>query len=141
MSDELLPYYERELKFLSSLGADFAEKFTKVAGRLKLGVDGTGDPHVERLIQAVAFLNARVRHKLDDDFPEIAESLLSVLYPHYLRPIPSMAIVQLELDSGQAELHQGHQVPPRTLVETEEDSLTGERCLFRTEGDTTLWPL
>jgi type VI secretion system protein ImpG len=68
MSDELLPYFDRELKHLQALGAEFAQRHPQVASRLKLGPEGTGDPHVERLVQAVAFLNARIRHKLEDDF-------------------------------------------------------------------------
>src|SRR3970282_1212300 len=96
--DPLLPYYERELTFLRQLGAELASKYPKVAGRLLLEADKSEDPHVERLIQAFAFLAARIHHKLDDEFPEITEALLGVLYPHYLAPVPSVAIVQFALD-------------------------------------------
>ena len=88
MSDQLLPYYERELKFIRQMAAEFAEKYPKVAGRLLLQPDTCEDPHVERLIEAFALLAGRVHHKLDDEFPEITEALLDVLYPHYLRPVP-----------------------------------------------------
>jgi len=87
MSDELLTYYNEELKFLRLMGAEFAVKHSKIAGRLRLSTDGSDDPHVERIIEAFAYLNARIRHKLDDDFPEIVDSLLGVLYPHYQNPI------------------------------------------------------
>ncbi|HUE72051.1 MAG TPA: type VI secretion system baseplate subunit TssF [Pirellulaceae bacterium] len=139
MSDELLPYFERELKQLTALGDDFATRHPQVASRLRLGAGG--DPHVERLVQAVAFLNGRIRHKLDDSFPELTEAILSVLYPHYLRPIPSLAMVQMELDAGQHELLSGHQVPRGTSIETEPDAMFSERCQYRTAYDTTLWPL
>ena len=66
------------------------------------------DPHVERMIEAFAYLNARTRHKLEDEFPELTEALLGVLYPHYQAPIPSMAIVQFELDAEQKQLTTGH---------------------------------
>ena len=46
------------------------------------------DPHVERMLEAFAFLAARVHLKIDDDFPEISEALLNIVYPHYVRPIP-----------------------------------------------------
>src|SRR5262245_30605206 len=108
MSDALLPYYNRELSYLRRLGAEFAQANPKIAGRLRLGPDASEDPHVERLIQAVAYLNARTRLKLEDDFPEITNALLGVLYPHYQVPIPAMAIVQLEMDPAQAELTTGH---------------------------------
>ncbi|HUT09706.1 MAG TPA: type VI secretion system baseplate subunit TssF [Thermoguttaceae bacterium] len=54
MSDELLPYYNRELAFIRRLGAEFAEAHPKIAGRLCLGPDAAEDPHVERLIEAFA---------------------------------------------------------------------------------------
>ena len=91
MRDELLGYYERELGFLRQMGAEFAQKYPKVAGRLLLEPDKCEDPHVERMIEAFAFLAGRVHLKIDDEFPEITESLLNVLYPHYLAPIPSMS--------------------------------------------------
>ncbi len=141
MSDELLPYYERELKHLQALGAEFAQRHPQVATRLKLGPEGTGDPHVERLVQAVAFLNARVRYKLEDDFPELTQSLLGVLYPHYMRPVPSLSIAQMELDSSQHELFKGYPVARGTAIETEPDTSFGEMCRYRTAYDMTLWPL
>jgi len=98
MRDELLPYYERELTFIRQMAAEFAEKYPKPAGRLLLGPDTCEDPHVERLIEAFALLCGRVHHKLDDEFPEITESMLYVLYPHYLIPVPSQGIAQLLLD-------------------------------------------
>ena len=91
MADELLPYYNRELSYVRRLAAEFAESHPKIAGRLRLSQDAIEDPHVARLIEAFAFLTARIRRKLDDDFPELTEALLNVLYPHYLSPVPSMA--------------------------------------------------
>src|SRR5215470_2348308 len=104
MPDELLPYYERELAFLRQSGAEFAAKYPKIASRLLLEAGKCEDPHVERLLQAFALLAARVHHKIDDEFPELTDALLSILYPHYLAPIPSMAIVQFELDPAQSSL-------------------------------------
>src|SRR5215813_12067948 len=99
MRDELLRYYEDELSYLRQMGAQFAEKYPKIASRLRLeSSKETEDPHVERLIEAFAFLAARVHLKLDDDFPEITEALFSVIYPHFVRPIPSMAIADFQVD-------------------------------------------
>ncbi|HVS40409.1 MAG TPA: type VI secretion system baseplate subunit TssF [Gemmataceae bacterium] len=139
MSEELLPYYNRELSYIRRLGAQFAEAHPKIAGRLRLGPDAAEDPHVERLIEAFAYLNARTRLKLEDEFPEITESLLGVLYPHYQAPLPSMAIVQFELDPEQNELTTGHTIPRHSLLETE--PIDGEPCRFRTAYRTTLWPI
>src|SRR4051794_41934228 len=118
MSDELLPYYNRELSYIRRLAAQFAEAHPKIAGRLRLGPETSDDPHVERLIEAFAYLTARVRHKLDDDFPEITEALLGVLYPHYQAPVPSLSIIQFELDPEKNQLTAGYPIPRHTEVET-----------------------
>ncbi len=87
MRDDLLLYYERELSFLRHMGAQFAEQYPKIASRLNLEPDKCEDPHVERLLEAFAFLAARVHLKIDDEFPEITEALLSIIYPHFIRPV------------------------------------------------------
>src|SRR3569833_936399 len=102
MIDELLPYYERELTFIRQMAGEFGEKYPGVAGRLKLEPHTCEDPHVERLIEAFALLAGRVHRKLDDQFPEITESLIDVLYPHYLLSVPSMAIAQFRSKSDES---------------------------------------
>ena len=139
MRDELLSYYERELSFLRQSGAEFAAKYPKIAGRLLLDADKCEDPHVERLLQAFAFLTARVHHKIDDEFPEITDALLSVLYPHYLAPVPSMAIVQFVLDPEQGKLTSGHRIGPGTTLYSQ--PVNGQPCRFRTCYPVTLWPI
>jgi type VI secretion system protein ImpG len=139
MSDELLPYYARELAILRTSAADFAQRHPKVAGRLRLGRDESQDPHVERLLQGVAFLAADVQKRLDDDFPELTDGLLDLLYPHYLRPMPSMTIVQMAIDRKQAALSAGYRVARGAQIETE--VVDGDRCIYRTCFDLHLWPL
>src|SRR5580698_9221249 len=95
MFDELHAYYNRELGYLRKLAAEFAEQHPKIAGRLRLSGEAADDPHVERLLQGFAFIAARIHRKLDDDFPELTQGLLEILYPHYLAPIPSMAVIEL----------------------------------------------
>ena len=96
MSDELLYFYEKELTFLRQSGAEFARAYPKIASRLRMSEDVVEDPHVSRLLEGVAYLNARVQKKIADDFPEISDALLDNLYPHYLRPLPSMAVVEFK---------------------------------------------
>ena len=88
MRDDLLLYYERELTFLRQMGAEFAVKYPKIASRLMIEPDKCEDPHVERMLEAFAFLAARVHLKIDDEFPRFTQHLLEILYPHYLAPIP-----------------------------------------------------
>ncbi len=91
MRDELLWYYERELTFQRRMGADFARRYPQVAGRLQLEETKCEDPHVERLLEGFAFLAARIHLRLDDDFPDVAESMLSLLAPQLVRPVPSLS--------------------------------------------------
>jgi type VI secretion system protein ImpG len=139
MRDDLLTYYERELAFMRQSGAEFADKYRKIASRLQLEAGQSEDPHVERLIQAFAFLTARVHHKIDDEFPEITDALLSVLYPHYLTPVPSMSVVQFVHDANQGKLSSGHLIPRGTALYSQ--AVGDTPCRFRTCYPVTLWPV
>jgi type VI secretion system protein ImpG len=137
--DELLDYYERELNYLRQLGAEFGQKYPKIAGRLILEPDKCDDPHVERLLEAFAFLAARVHLKIDDEFPEITEALLSILYPHYIRPLPSMSIVEMHLDADKGGAATPQKVPRGSVLNSR--SVAGVPCQFRTCFETTVLPL
>src|SRR5215470_13619897 len=136
MADELLSYYNQELLYLTKLGAEFAERHPAAAGRLRISADAVEDPHVSRLMQGVAFLNARIRRKLDDEFPELTDALLGQLYPHYLAPIPSMSIVSFAVQKDLAESR-----TVRAGCEIETEAIGGETCRFRTTQDVPLWPI
>jgi type VI secretion system protein ImpG len=139
MPDDLLTYYERELAFIRQMGGEFAAKYPKIASRLLLEPNRSEDPHVERLIQAFALLAGRIHHKIDDEFPEITDALLGVLYPHYLAPIPSMAIVECVIDPAQGQLTSGHCIPRGTVLYSQ--AVSGTPCRFRTCYPVTLWPI
>jgi type VI secretion system protein ImpG len=136
MFDELHAYYNRELDYLRKLAGDFAERHPKIAGRLRLSAEATDDPHVERLLQGFAFIAARIHRKLDDDFPELTQGMLEVLYPHYLAPIPSMAIVQL---AATPDLASPLEMAPGTQIDAA--PVGGENCRFCTAYPVTLWPI
>jgi type VI secretion system protein ImpG len=139
MRDELLYYYERELRFIRRLAADFAHRYPAVAGQLLLEPDKCEDPHVERLIEACAMLTARVQMRLDDEFPEITQAFLGLLYPHYLAPIPSCTVAQFVPDADRVEATTGMEIPRHTLLHT--PPVSGVRARFRTCFPLTLWPV
>src|SRR5438067_13197434 len=118
MSETLFPYYERELLFIRQFAQEFARQYPAAAGRLLLESNRSTDPHVERLIESFALLAGRIHHKIDDEFPEVTESLLNVLYPHYLRPIPTMSVAQFRIDPDQAQLTTGHTIEKDTDLYT-----------------------
>ncbi len=136
MSDTLLPYYDRELAAIKRLAAEFAETHPKIAGRLRLSADAVDDPHVARLLEGVAFLAGRVHHRLDDEFPELTDSLLGLLYPHYLAPIPSCMVAQLDC---QPDLHAAFEAAAGVIFDTE--PVHGETLRYRSTSSVTLWPI
>jgi type VI secretion system protein ImpG len=140
MSEALYPYYTRELVFIRQLAQEFAKQYPAIANRLLLEENGQStDPHVERLIQSFALLAGRIHHKLDDEFPELTDAVLGVLYPHYLAPVPSLAIIQFELDPGQAQLPDGFLIKKGTPLHTH--PVGDLPCRFRTGYPVTLWPV
>ena len=138
MLDDLLPYYEKELSHLRFLGQEFASQYPKIASRLLIEGDNCEDPHTERLIEAFSFLAARVHKKLDDEFPEIVESFLEVLYPHYLRPTPSMSIVEFSMGKSK-NVTEAYRVARHTEIHA--NPVDGVVCKFRTCYPVELWPI
>jgi type VI secretion system protein ImpG len=130
--DELFAQYERELVTMRQLCREYAERYPKVAAKLQMGGDACDDPHVERLIQSVALLCARVSKRLDDSYPQFTEALLNLLFPHYLRPFPSCAIVRF-LSATRGAGGSTATVPRGTLLESA--PVRGVNCKFQTAYD------
>lgn len=134
-----LRYYDAEMRYLREAGKEFAQAFPDRAAQLNMDKPGADDPFVERLFEGFAFLMGRLREKLDDDLPELTEGLVSLLWPHYLRTIPSLAVIELlpevALMKGSEVIEQGLQVlsqpigPQRT------------RCCYTTTQAVHLQPL
>lgn len=139
MSRSLYPYYEKELYFLRQAAQEFARQYPATAGRLLLEPNRSVDPHVERLLEGVALLAGRVQHKLDDEFPELTSALLGVLYPHYLAPVPSFAIVQFDADPTGLTSPTGFTLPVGTRLHT--PPVSGVPCRYRTAYPVDLWPV
>jgi type VI secretion system protein ImpG len=139
MDNLTLRYFDAEMRYLREAGQEFAEAFPDRAALLNLNKPGAQDPYVERLFEGFAFLMGRLREKLDDDLPELTEGLVSLLWPHYLRTIPSLSVVelapQLKDMKGIEVVRKGFEIlsqpigPHRT------------RCSYTTTQDLVLRPL
>ena len=136
MSDRLLPLYDQELGYLRALAGEFADAHPKIAGRLRLSADAVDDPHVARLIEGFALIAARIRQKLDDEFPELTDSLLGALYPHLLAPFPSASVAQF---SPMPSMGGAYRIARHTALEME--PIGGEACRYRTTQDVDVWPI
>lgn len=141
MHPKLLDYYEKELAFLRGMGKEFAERFPSVAQRLDLGRFECADPYVERLLEGVAFLTARIQLQMDAEFPGFTQYLLNMVYPHYLSPVPSMTILRFVADLDGGMTTTGFSLPKSTRLFTEVGLGGSSRCEFRTARDVMLWPI
>ena len=141
MDTRLMKHYESELLFLRDMGAEFAEAYPKVASRL--GMEGVEvlDPYVERLLEGVAFLSARVQLELELQYPAFTSNLLEIVYPHYLAPTPSMMIAKMEPDATNSAVKNGYVLPRHTVLRSRLSEGEQTPCEFRTSADLALWPL
>jgi len=141
MDRRLLRYYNQELQHLREMGGEFAREFPKIAGRLALDEFACADPYVERLLEGFAFLAARVHLKLDAEFPRFTQSLLDTVYPHYLTPTPSMAVVRFEPDLTEGALAEGFAIPRGTALRGNIGKGEQTACEYRTAHEVVLYPI
>lgn len=127
-------FYEDELSYLRDLGDEFSRQNPKLASFLSRKAT---DPDVERLLEGFAFLTARLRERLDSDLPEVAQGLVQMLWPHYLRPLPPMTLMAFE-QSG-AGTPDVVRVPRGTTIRSR--VVSGIACTFRTCYDIDVMPL
>lgn len=139
MDDLTLRYYEAEMRYLREAGKEFARAHPDRAAMLNLDKTGARDPYVERLFEGFAFLMGRLREKLDDDLPELTEGLVSLLWPHYMRTIPSLAVVAFSTEWQQ--LKQAEILPEGFSVLSRPVGPDRTVCQYRTTRDLTMQPL
>lgn len=143
MDPRLLRLYNEELAYLREGAREFGEEHETVASRLGLKTPTDPDPYVERLLEGVAFLGARVQLKLKDQYPEFTQHLLHAVQPHYLSPTPSICIAGFEPKEGDQALLKGHRVARGTELRAGGGAGDGQDTpvTFRTAHDVTLWPI
>lgn len=138
--ESILERYRDELVWLRRMGTRFAKKYPRLAKRLELTEGPSPDPHVERLIEGVAFLIARLQHNLESELPDITAGLLAMLYPHFFQPVPAMAIAQLQPAKGGAGMTTSMKLP-RGLQLYCNTSFEQRTCRWRTAYEVELWPI
>lgn len=139
MDDLTLRYYDAEMRYLLEAGEEFARAHPDRAALLNLDKADARDPYVERLFEGFAFMMGRLREKLDDDLPELTEGLVTLLWPHYLRTIPSMSIVEFSPDWREMKekiaIAKGFEILSRPIGEK------ATRCRYTTTQQIGLQPL
>lgn len=141
MDPRFLRYYENELRFMRDMGAEFAAEYPKIASRLALNNVEVMDPYVERLLEGFAFLAARVQLKIDAEFPTFTQSMLQMVYPHYLAPTPSMTVVEFQPGPLIKGSPQGADLPRGTVLRSILGTDDQTNCEFRTAHPVKLLPM
>jgi len=127
-------YYIQELNSLRVEGAQFAK--TNPGLSSYLAKEGQ-DPDVERMLEGFAFLTGKLRQKFDEELPEVSHNLVQLLWPNYIRPVPSYSIIQFDALK--------HELKNQTLVKgmqvLSKNSSEGVVCKFQTCFETQVLPL
>lgn len=98
------------------------------------------------------FLSGNLREKIDDQFPELTHSLLNMLWPNYLRPTPSMTIVEYTPEKNiiteATQVKRGTTLLSRPILVSAGDGLAAGRdtqgqpqCTFTHSRDLWLLPV
>nr|WP_241737600.1 type VI secretion system baseplate subunit TssF [Neptunicella marina] len=116
------------------MGKEFSEANPQLAPFL---AERGSDPDVERLLEGFSFLTSRLSQKLNDQLPELTHSMIEMMWPHYLRPIPSMSIVEFKPVAN--ALTESRQIKQGT--ELDSIPVEGTSCRFRTCYDVDISPL
>ena len=132
MDPRIIDLYNDELLHFMTEAAEFAREFPERAGRLSLDENRVEDPYVERLLEGVAFLAARVRLKVESQYPVFTQQLLEVLFPGWLAPSPSACVLRLSVDATNGGLDQGVVVPKGSHVVGSLKQNDELRCDFET---------
>ncbi|WP_295990000.1 type VI secretion system baseplate subunit TssF [Rugamonas sp.] len=141
MNPRFLRYYSQELQHLREVGGEFAQEYPKIAGRLGLDAFECADPYVERLLEGFSYMAARVQMKIDAEFPRFTQHLSELVYPHFLAPTPSMAVVQLQPDLSNPALQKGYVVPRGSAMRSVLGKGDNTACEYRSAHALTLWPV
>lgn len=126
-------YYQSELSHLRELAVEFSKAHPALAPML---AGPSSDPDVERLLEGTAFLSGMINQKLEDEFPEIVHGLIQLVFPHYLRPIPSTTIVRF---TPKPSLMETFSVPAGAQLAS--IPVKGMPCTFSTTFKVDLHPL
>ncbi len=139
MEDLTLRYFDAEMRYLRDAAKEFAQTHPDRASMLDLDKAGTPDPYVERLFEGFAFSMGRLRQKIDDDLPELTEGLVSMLWPHYMRTIPSLSVVGFMPELREMKI--AEEVPYGLEVYSRPVGIKNTVCRYRTTRSMMLNPL
>jgi type VI secretion system protein ImpG len=142
-------YFDAEMRLLNEAAIEFARSYPEQAGMLNLTEVRDRDPYIERLLEGMAYLTAHLRSRIDDDVPEISQTLLAQMWPQFIRPFPSCTVIEFTPKINQLPkpklYHKGTRVFSDPVGEdaNERKRVKEEKtcCEYRTVNAMTLNPI
>ena len=125
--------FRDELAYLHLQGNEFAKRNPNLSRFLS---EKSSDPDIERLLEGFAFLSARLRQKIEDDFPELTHSLINLLWPNYLRPLPSTTVIRFSPKTD--SITEKQIIKKNTSLRSQ--PVDGTQCRFATCHDVSIYP-
>lgn len=147
MNAQLIALYDRELQYLREKAAELAYYRPDTASQLglSLGHGRSQDSHVERLLEGVAYLAARVHLQLESGYSQIAQSLSETIYPQLISPFPACGIVEFQPDASLADdypISRHSELRVRVVSDHDRQISSPEtECIFQTTQEVTLVPI
>lgn len=132
-------YFDAEMRLLNEAAVEFAQAYPEQASMLNITEIRDRDPYIERLLEGMAYLTAQIRSRIDDDVPEICQTLLSQMWPQFTRPFPSSTVI--EFKSKLNQLQMPHEFPKGTVALSNSVGKEHTICEYRTTAPVILNPL
>lgn len=147
LRDQLTDYFKSELSELRSDALEFASDFPAIADELALNQGKSRDPQIELLLQSFAWMTSRLRQNMDAETKQLPSILLQQLYPQLVSSIPSMAIMECDVDGFSADFDNGYefkgqrQFEPINVSGKTDATARLKKCRFSSCHPINLWPL
>lgn len=135
MSDSLLAWYEREQIALRPSWRKLIDEYPQLARHMSLSYNSAPDPHVARILESFALLNARLSRQLSENSTLISNNLLQIFFPQVLQSLPSVSLLQV---SPSKDLKSVVTLPSGTRFRAYIDDI--RFCEFYTSRDLQLCP-
>ncbi len=131
--------FQNEMQRLHAAAKSFSQQYPQHTALLNLTSGCDPDPAIARLFEGFAYLTSQLKQKIDDDVPELAETLLQQLCPQMLRPFPAATIIQFAYQHNY--LQSGNQIKKGTMLASNAIAEHQVVCQFQTTADVQLLPI
>lgn len=131
-------YFDAQMRLLTQAGKQFAQYYPEHAGMLNIDALKDRDPHIERLLEGMAYLTAHTQKRLDESVPEVSEQVLRQLCPILLSYYPSSTVVKF---SPKLAMQKTHLIEKGLTIKADNAVVDHKNITFTTTHDLSIAPL